>query len=510
MPDKTGPKDLETLLARLTEEWQELAALLTSQGKSQDRVVEVEKILLRDASGQYRGEIYANPDGSADLLLSDRSGNAWVRLGVNRDGEAFLELKDQKGESSFKAAVGASCPGAGPGPSATPADGQKPDAFRPPGSPVASPQHIEATEAGGEPRDKSGLVPALPTPDQDEPPGRDANAAVLDRLEKLARQYRRLKWFGGLILGLLGVILAIQVSVLLRPHSPGSALEALVVRDLNGNIRASLGHTGDKVGLDLWDAQGRRRATLGLGAEGVPGLAFYDQDQRVRAELSLGPAGEPKFTLRDQHGMETPKEPKSPGDSAQPRPPAGTGLGPDVGPLPSPPAGPAKAVSPDDSAQPQPPAGTGLGPEAGPLPSPPAGPAKAVSPDDSAQPQPPGGTGLGPDAGTLPSPPAGPAKAVSPDDFTQQRPPAGTGLGAEAGALPSPSAGPAEAISPNRDAEAEIDLVGSKTSNKYHYPTCKWVRAISPWKVIKFKSAKEAQERNYIPCPVCKPPPLSE
>ena len=407
MPDKTEPKDLETVLARLREEWQELADLLTSQGKSQDRVIEVEKILLRDASGQYRGKISANPDGSADLLLSDHAGNAWVRLGVNRDGEAFFELKDQKGESSFKAAVGAPPIGAGPGPAATPADGPNPAASQPLESPGASPQPIMPAEAGGEPLDESGLVPPLPTPDHDEPPGRDANSAVFDRLEKLARQYRRLKLFGALILGLLGVILATQAYVLFRPHPPGLAVEALVVRDPNGNIRASLGDTGGKVGLDLWDAQGHRRATLGLGAEGAPGLAFYDQEQRVRAELNLGPDGEPKFTLRDQRGMEIQKEPKPPDDSAH------------------------------------------------------------------------------------------------------QRPPGGTGLGAEVGALPSPPAGPAEAVSPNRDAEAEVEFVGSKTSNKYHYPTCKWVRAISPWKLIKFKSATEAQERNYIPCPVCKPPPLS-
>ena len=80
-----------------------------------------------------------------------------------------------------------------------------------------------------------------------------------------------------------------------------------MVRDPNGNIRASLGKAGDKVGLDLLDAQGRRRATLELGADGAPGLAFYDQDQKIRAELNLGPDGEPKFILRDQRGLEIPK-----------------------------------------------------------------------------------------------------------------------------------------------------------------------------------------------------------
>jgi Metal binding domain of Ada len=407
MPDKTGPKDLETVLARLREEWQELADLLTSQGKSQDRVVEVEKILLRDASGQYRGKISANPDGSADLILSDHAGNAWVRLGVNRDGEAFFELKDHKGESSFKAAGGTPSIGAAPGPAATPADVPNPAEFQPLESTGASPQPITPAEAGGEPPDESGLAPPLPTPGHDEPPDRDTNFALVDRLEKLTRQYRRLKLFGALVLGLFGVLLATQAYVLFRPCPPGPAVEGLVVRDPNGNIRASLGKTGDKVGLDLWDAHGHRRATLGLGAEGVPGLAFYDQEQRVRAELNLGPEGEPKFTVRDQHGKEIPKEPKSP------------------------------------------------------------------------------------------------------DDSVHQQPPGGTGLGSEAGVLPSPPSGPAEAVSPKRDAEAEVEFVGSKTSNKYHYPTCKWVKAISPWNVIKFKSAKEAQERHYIPCPVCKPPPLS-
>ena len=150
MPDKTELKDLETVLARLKQEWQELAELLTSQAKSKDRVIEVEKILLRDASGQFRGKISANQDGSADLLLSDPAGNAWARLGVNQDGEAFLELKDQQGESSFKVGVGAPFPGTGP--AAMPADGPNP----------GTPQPVMPAAVGGE----SGSVPPAPNPDR--------------------------------------------------------------------------------------------------------------------------------------------------------------------------------------------------------------------------------------------------------------------------------------------------------------------------------------------------------
>jgi len=48
--------------------------------------------------------------------------------------------------------------------------------------------------------------------------------------------------------------------------------------------------------------------------------------------------------------------------------------------------------------------------------------------------------------------------------------------------------------------------VGSKTSNKYHYPDCKWAKTIAPERLITFKSVEEAKKAGYKPCPVCKPP----
>jgi hypothetical protein len=51
---------------------------------------------------------------------------------------------------------------------------------------------------------------------------------------------------------------------------------------------------------------------------------------------------------------------------------------------------------------------------------------------------------------------------------------------------------------------------GSKTSNKYHYPTCKWAKQIKPSNLIKFRSPEEARKAGYIPCPVCKPPKPAE
>ena len=63
---------------------------------------------------------------------------------------------------------------------------------------------------------------------------------------------------------------------------------------------------------------------------------------------------------------------------------------------------------------------------------------------------------------------------------------------------------------PAVEAEAPGKYVGSITSNKYHYPDCKWAKTIPLRKVLTFKSVREAKEKGYIPCPVCKPPASDE
>lgn len=408
MPEKIEAKDLEKVLARLKNEWRELADLLASQGMSQERVIEVKKILLRDASGQYRGEMSAEPDGSAQLLLSDHEGSAWVRLGVNQQGEAFLELKDKNGESSFKVAVGASSPGVAADLAAPPADAPAPSPE--PGTPEApgeSPAPSEPIPPGGAPEAPSTSISPAPAADIDTVPAWDAEYGVIDPLAELARQDGRQKYFSTVLLVIMGVILALQAYILFRPTPSGVAGNALVLRDADGRRRASLEATGDKVGLDLWDTQGRRRAYLGLGAEGSPSLAFYDQNQQVRAELNLGPDGEPQFTLRDKRSLQG---------------------------------------------------------------------------------------------------------KTSPNAFSEyclHQSGAGAVSGSEEGTVACPPARPAEAVAPKPAVQPEVELVGSKTSNKYHYPTCKWAKTIQPGKLIKFKSAADAQAHRYMPCPLCKPPPLS-
>ena len=53
---------------------------------------------------------------------------------------------------------------------------------------------------------------------------------------------------------------------------------------------------------------------------------------------------------------------------------------------------------------------------------------------------------------------------------------------------------------------ADFKYVGSKNSNKYHYPDCKWAKKISAKNLVTFKTAEEAVKARYVPCKVCKPP----
>lgn len=51
------------------------------------------------------------------------------------------------------------------------------------------------------------------------------------------------------------------------------------------------------------DAQGKRRVSLGLDANGAPTLRFQDKDGTMRAVLGLLPAGGPSLAFFDRAGM---------------------------------------------------------------------------------------------------------------------------------------------------------------------------------------------------------------
>ena len=51
-----------------------------------------------------------------------------------------------------------------------------------------------------------------------------------------------------------------------------------------------------------------------------------------------------------------------------------------------------------------------------------------------------------------------------------------------------------------------VELWGSRNSDKYHLPTCRWAKKIAPRNLVKFRSAREAKEAGYKPCRTCTPP----
>jgi micrococcal nuclease len=53
---------------------------------------------------------------------------------------------------------------------------------------------------------------------------------------------------------------------------------------------------------------------------------------------------------------------------------------------------------------------------------------------------------------------------------------------------------------------SDYQFVGSKKSDKYHYPTCEWAKKIKPENLVTFTSAQEAIKAGYVPCKVCRPP----
>ncbi len=47
--------------------------------------------------------------------------------------------------------------------------------------------------------------------------------------------------------------------------------------------------------------------------------------------------------------------------------------------------------------------------------------------------------------------------------------------------------------------------IGSKKSDKYHYPDCEWAKKILPENVIWFKDVSDANAHGYKPCGICRP-----
>ncbi len=97
------------------------------------------------------------------------------------------------------------------------------------------------------------------------------------------------------------------------------------------------------------------------------------------------------------------------------------------------------------------------------------------------------------------------AETNTPGDANNQQARTGVTTGTEEDTLASVP--PREPEVKDLGVEAVAVYVGSKTSNRYHYPTCRWVKEIRPESLMKFQSVQEAREQRHpIACPACWPP----
>ncbi len=298
MADRPQGKDLETILARLDQDWRELVTLLKSQTQGISRVVEAERFVLLDRRGQGRGELKVEEDGAAGLVLADQAGKFRAWLGLKADGSAYLSLKDKFGRIVFAVPDGLGAPG--------------PETATPPPEPLEVLPRLEALE-----KDLGRLKETLAGPGRKESedkavlleeegePRFPLSSKVLARLQNLERQNRVFKITGVVLALLLALNLAGLAGLLGRVQWRGEPLvtEKLVIQDPAGVPRARLGEEAGQVRLELCGREGRPRASLALGEKGEPSLALYDRDQRLRAVLALGPEGEPLLSLLDQEGL---------------------------------------------------------------------------------------------------------------------------------------------------------------------------------------------------------------
>src|SRR5574337_355803 len=125
-----------------------------------------------------------------------------------------------------------------------------------------------------------------------------ATNSVVQRLEHLERENRRLKRLGGFL------IFGVAAVVLMGETKGARVIEAekFVLRDLVGKTRAVPSTMPDgSVGLAILSADGK---SLSLSAEGdgTMGLTMYDKSKKLRAEIFTLADGSAGLALYDASG----------------------------------------------------------------------------------------------------------------------------------------------------------------------------------------------------------------
>jgi len=125
---------------------------------------------------------------------------------------------------------------------------------------------------------------------------------LVQRLDDLERENRRLKWIGALVL------IGIAALVLMGQAGPRRVFkhlqsEQFILQDPGGQTRAVLGTLADgSSGLVLYDRNGKERAKLIVLADGSSVLHALDKDGKLRAGLGVASDGSPGLLLGDREG----------------------------------------------------------------------------------------------------------------------------------------------------------------------------------------------------------------
>jgi hypothetical protein len=121
---------------------------------------------------------------------------------------------------------------------------------------------------------------------------------VLERLDRLEKQNRRLKSAAALF-----VILTSCLILMSAAGHKGRTIEArqIVLKDDEGNTRAVLGMRSAGPGLTLYDSGGDKAQALLAVLQTGPVLGLYDADGNTRVLLGVTPKGA-TLTFNDAEG----------------------------------------------------------------------------------------------------------------------------------------------------------------------------------------------------------------
>ena len=135
--------------------------------------------------------------------------------------------------------------------------------------------------------------------------------SIVDRLDQLERDNRRLRRYTTTMLLVVAMVLGLGAALIwfsVRSGLPGSPLTVsarqFVLRDTDGTLRGTWGLGDDgAVRLVLSDGDGRQRVRLSLLQDGSAGLSFADSADRKLAVFGLLPDHTTNLALTDPAGI---------------------------------------------------------------------------------------------------------------------------------------------------------------------------------------------------------------